>query len=186
MPNNGVYNYYRPDALSTALGYVAHVAYIIASYLGITLPWRIEFAGARSTIWDPFNGKRHPLFGARYDDIEPGLLLLNRNIVYMCGSQGVHVPLSQHNCTLPNLLALLRSPTLGMSGPLEAMNPSPLVRVSRPPLRVVEPPSPVRKKIVQEEDDESDFIVVENPTVPTPEQTEEIEHFERAMFIDIV
>ena len=36
MPNNGVYNYYRPDALSTALGYVAHVVFIIACYLGVS------------------------------------------------------------------------------------------------------------------------------------------------------
>jgi hypothetical protein len=56
--------------------------------------------------------------------------------------------------------------------------------------QVIEP-SPVERKATQkpapdEEDDESDFIVVGNPTIPTPEQTEELEHFERAMFIDTV
>lgn len=216
MPNNGVYHYYRPDALSAALGYVAHAVYILAGYLGVPLPWQIEFAGARSAIWDPFNGKRHPLFGTRYADIEPGLAFLNRDIVYLCGSQGVHIPLSAHRCTLPNLLALLRCPTLGMPGPLEALRPEPVVRYSRPPLRVKEPPSPEAKrdlptkegqspkvegqlpktegqlpkvegqllKTEEDIDDESDFIVVEHSSIPTPEQTEELEHFERAMFID--
>lgn len=36
MPNNGEYSYYRPDALSAALGYVAHITYLVAAYLGVS------------------------------------------------------------------------------------------------------------------------------------------------------
>jgi hypothetical protein len=36
MPNSGEYSYYRPDALSAALGYVAHVVYLVACYLGVS------------------------------------------------------------------------------------------------------------------------------------------------------
>lgn len=53
----------------------------IFDYEKVTLPWKIEFAGARSSIWDPFEGKRHPLFGNRYSEIEPGLVFLNNGII---------------------------------------------------------------------------------------------------------
>jgi hypothetical protein len=59
---------------------------------------------------------------------------------------------------------------------------------------VVEPPSPLPKKDgkerkegekkTEEEDEEEDFIVLDHPTIPTPEQIDELEQFERAMYID--
>lgn len=58
------------------------------------------------------------------------------DIVYLCGSQGVHVPLSAHQSTLPNLLLLFRCPTLGLPGPTKAIRTDRIVKVSRPPLRV--------------------------------------------------
>lgn len=36
MPNNGQYESYRPDALSAALGYVAHVVHLLSGYLGVS------------------------------------------------------------------------------------------------------------------------------------------------------
>lgn len=214
LPNDGIYTSYPADTLSAALGYVAHVVYLVSSYLGVVLPYPIEFAGARSAIFTTDEPpRRFPLYGTRVNDMEIGTRLINSDIVYLCFTQGVYVKRAMYNRTLPNLMALLRIETLGWPGPRDPRK-SPQSQRQLPPLRVQSSQqidttttatgsikgnnnnnnnkgdgklqlAVVKDKIrgsTGSEDD--DFIVLEKTVVPTPSQAEDLEHYERAMFID--
>jgi len=209
LPNDGIYTSYPAETLSAALGYVAHIVYLVSSYLGVTLPYPIDFAGARSAVYTTDETpRRYPLYGTRVSDMEIGTRLINYNIVYLCFTQGVHIKRAMYNCTLPNLMALLRIETLGWPGPRERT--SPRAQRQLPPLRiqrfqqvdattttdsgninsteeeqqlqlVVVKSNKIRGSTGSEDDD---FIVLEKTVVPTPLQAEDLAHFERAMFID--
>jgi len=206
LPNNGVYTNYPAELLPAALGYVAHVVHLVTAYLGVMLPYPIEFAGARSAVRNSDDPpRRYPLYGTRFGDMDVGVRLLNNNIVYLCYTQGLCIPRSMYNQTLPNLMLLLRSPTLGWPGPHEEwMSPRPIRQL--PPLRVLTPSnsgssieldsiynssnSNNNNNVSQQQQDkdkdgdEDDFIVLDNTIIPTPSQSEDLAHFERALFID--
>ena len=40
--------------------------------------------------------------------------MLNWNVIHFCNSQGLSISIDKHDFTLPNLLAALRSPLLGL------------------------------------------------------------------------
>jgi hypothetical protein len=193
LPNNGIYSSFPPETLSAALGNVAHVVYLLSSYLGVVLPCPIDFAGSRSSIrTNEEPSRRFPLYGTRVGDMEVGTRLLNYDIVQLCYSQGVSISRSAYAHTLPNLLALLRSPTLGWPGPHELT--SARLRRPLPLLRVNSQDGSVNNININGEEggvvynnndvDDDDFIVLENTVIPTPSQSEDLAQFERALFID--
>jgi len=186
LPNSGVYSSYPPATLSAALGYIAHHVQLVSSYLQVVLPYHLVYAGARSVIHTNDDPPRlYPLYGARTSDMEGGLALLNRNIVYLCASQGIKVPRNAHAFTLSNMMALLRSPTMGWPVPFRDTNSNnyQIYKQQLPLKRILQHRSSVVVLTEEEEENEEDFIVLDH-SVPTPSQAEELAHFERAMFID--
>ncbi|KAL1835413.1 hypothetical protein VTJ49DRAFT_6775 [Mycothermus thermophilus] len=103
------------DALSAALGHVAHLTDALQYYLSVPLPYPIRSFGSRSTIRDdisqlPETQREFPLYlprggSAAQFRFDYGWFLLNKDIEALCASQGLRVVDIRH--TLPNLKYLL-------------------------------------------------------------------------------
>ncbi|KAK9240735.1 UV radiation resistance protein and autophagy-related subunit 14-domain-containing protein [Lipomyces kononenkoae] len=112
LPNT-TYDGYDEDLLGTALGYTAHLVYLLSFYLGVKLRYPVYPSGSRSYIEDPvsvFQGSRtFPLWprGSVYYRFEYGVFLLNKSIEQLMNSQSLLVIDLRH--TLPNLKCLLLS-----------------------------------------------------------------------------
>ncbi|KAL2125526.1 hypothetical protein VTJ04DRAFT_1891 [Mycothermus thermophilus] len=103
------------DALSAALGHVAHLTDSLQYYLSVPLPYPIRWFGSRSTIRDdisqlPETQREFPLYlprggSAAQFRFDYAWFLLNKDIEALCASQGLRVVDIRH--TLPNLKYLL-------------------------------------------------------------------------------
>lgn len=103
------------DALSAALGHVAHLVNALQYYLSVPLPYPIRPFGSRSAIRDdisqlPDPQREFPLYVPRGGSsaqfrFDYGWFLLNKDIEALCGAQGLKVVDIRH--TLPNLKYLL-------------------------------------------------------------------------------
>ncbi|KAL2174166.1 UV radiation resistance protein and autophagy-related subunit 14-domain-containing protein [Thermothelomyces heterothallicus CBS 202.75] len=103
------------DALSAALGHVAHLTDALQYYLAVPLPYPIRPFGSRSSIRDdisqlPDPQREFPLYVPRGGSsaqfrFDYAWFLLNKDIEALCSSQGLRVVDIRH--TLPNLKYLL-------------------------------------------------------------------------------
>ncbi|KAL2132999.1 hypothetical protein VTI74DRAFT_3037 [Chaetomium olivicolor] len=103
------------DALSAALGHVAHLTSHLQYYLSVPLPYPIRPFGSRSSIRDdisqlPDPQREFPLYVPRGGSaaqfrFDYAWFLLNKDIEALCASQGLRVVDIRH--TLPNLKYLL-------------------------------------------------------------------------------
>lgn len=111
------------SVVAAALGYVAHVAYMLSSYLSKPLPYPVTARGSNSTVLDQLSASTgesiYPLFsrGVARFRFEYGVFLLNKNIEVLSNHVGLKVMDTRH--TLPNLKYLLYIATAG-SGDLPA------------------------------------------------------------------
>jgi hypothetical protein len=81
---------YDEEVISTALGYVAHMVFLLAKYVPVKLRYKIIFQGSRSMICDEYNFARQknsedatfPLYYRNVDEkrFEFACVLLNKNI----------------------------------------------------------------------------------------------------------
>jgi len=100
------------ETVSTALGYVAHLVFLVAKYLDVPLRYRIVYRASRSLICDDVQHfVQFPLFYSKVDQkhFECAVMLLNKNIQHLLN---VRVPnwhkMAQHSQnTLENLDLLL-------------------------------------------------------------------------------
>lgn len=134
----------EPDQhLSTALGYVAHLSLLIATYLEIPLRYPLRPCGSRSTVSDPVSiapgPREHPLFAKGTDKMRfrYGVYLLNKNIEQLLNFQGITI--LDLRRTLPNLSLLVTcvkqaavagAPSTTSSSLEEASSNSPLAPAS--------------------------------------------------------
>ncbi|KAG0640317.1 hypothetical protein HOY80DRAFT_959534 [Tuber brumale] len=99
------------DAISAALGYVAHVAYLLSFYLGTYLRYPLQPQCSSSFVRDPISviagARTFPLWvkGSVYLRFEYAIFLLNKDLEQLMSSQGLWVMDIRH--TLPNLKYLL-------------------------------------------------------------------------------
>lgn len=118
---NGDFEDVKEDVTAAALGYVAHLVWLLSLYLAVILPYPVSFQGSTSTINDPLsmstgpqpNPPIYPLFmkGVVRFRFEYGVFLLNKNIEILSNSLGLRPPEPRH--TLPNLKYLLFVATAG-------------------------------------------------------------------------
>ncbi|KAK7203178.1 UV radiation resistance protein and autophagy-related subunit 14-domain-containing protein [Myxozyma melibiosi] len=112
LPNTD-YKGFDENLLGTALGYTAHLVYLLSFYLNIKLRYPVFPAGDKSYVEDPvsvFQGSRtFPLWprGSVYYRFEYGVFLLNKDIEQLMNSLSLLVIDLRH--TLPNLKCLLLS-----------------------------------------------------------------------------
>ncbi|KAL2916265.1 hypothetical protein HK105_204021 [Polyrhizophydium stewartii] len=107
------------EKLNAVVGYAVQLTLLLAHYLGIKLPYEICWAGSRSFVRQAFttnldHGTR-PLHSteSNSEGFVAGLALLNYDIVYLCYTQGVIIPLERSVYLLENLAACCQAPELG-------------------------------------------------------------------------
>ena len=106
------------ETVAAALGYTAHLVYLLSFYLFTHLPYPIQPFSSTSLIQDPVSislpQRTYPLYpvNAQYR-FEYGVFLLNKDIEFLLSKQGVRVLDIRH--TLPNLKYLLYILTEGTS-----------------------------------------------------------------------
>ncbi|ORZ14774.1 UV radiation resistance protein and autophagy-related subunit 14-domain-containing protein [Absidia repens] len=114
---------YPKDELNSAIGYTSQMLDLIVRYLGIKLPFCLFrkdiYTYIRSIPHSRLyqNQSKMPLYlenDKNFRRFLIGVSMLNYNIVYLCYTQGVHIPLSQVANTLQNLLACCNAPGLGL------------------------------------------------------------------------
>ena len=127
-----------PTIISAALGYAAHITYMLSYYLSIPLPYPITLHGSSSTIFDPISASMpseaarvFPLFpkGAVAYRFEYGVFLLNTNIELLMSRRGARMVDLRY--TLGNLKYVLTVITEGKGeipgrkrGQIKALNGS--------------------------------------------------------------
>ncbi|PGH32787.1 hypothetical protein GX50_04388 [[Emmonsia] crescens] len=106
------------ESIAAALGYTAHLVYLLSFYLSVPLPYPVQPYLSHSFIQDPISAglaqRTFPLYpvNAHYR-FEYGVFLLNKNIEYLMNRMGLRVIDVRH--TLPNLKYLLYVLTAGTS-----------------------------------------------------------------------
>jgi hypothetical protein len=98
------------DAVAAALGYTAHLVYLLSFYLSIPVPYPITPYSSTSLIQDPISSslpqRTYPLYPVNVQyRFEYGVFLLNKDIEFLLNKQGLRVLDIRH--TLPNLKYLL-------------------------------------------------------------------------------
>ncbi|KAF7589264.1 hypothetical protein BBP40_004522 [Aspergillus hancockii] len=106
------------DAVAAALGYTAHLVYLLSFYLSMSIPYPINPYLSNSLIQDPVSvslpQRTYPLYPVNvHYRFEYGVFLLNKNIEFLLNKQGLRVLDIRH--TLPNLKYLLYVLTAGTS-----------------------------------------------------------------------
>ncbi|KAJ3094044.1 hypothetical protein HK100_006300 [Physocladia obscura] len=131
----GNYYLYGREKFNAALGYAIHMTIIMCQYLGVSwLPFQLICAGSQSHAKagaldmrglvheamgtedeSDVDFKNMPLFltETNLNTFTIGLAMLNYDIVYLCWTQGVSIPLHQAANTLENLAACCRAQKLG-------------------------------------------------------------------------
>ncbi|ORY49112.1 hypothetical protein BCR33DRAFT_635755, partial [Rhizoclosmatium globosum] len=131
---------YPREKFNAALGHAIHMTIVMCHYLGVTLPFQIQFAGGiKSQISTYPRNLRHllgesaiipvvtegdnnaqtpyflPLFlsDTNRDDFMLGLAVLSYDIAYLCWTQGVTVNTAAGCNLLENLAICCRAVKLG-------------------------------------------------------------------------
>ncbi|KAL4953981.1 UV radiation resistance protein and autophagy-related subunit 14-domain-containing protein [Aspergillus filifer] len=109
LPNSNFTDVDR-DAVAAALGYTAHLVYLLSFYLSIPMPYPITPYSSTSLIQDPVSTslpqRIYPLHPVNVQyRFEYGVFLLNKDIEFLLNKQGLRVLDIRH--TLPNLKYLL-------------------------------------------------------------------------------
>jgi hypothetical protein len=109
LPNSNFADVDR-DAVAAALGYTAHLVYLLSFYLSIPVPYPITPYLSNSLIHDPVSTslpqRTYPLHPVNVQyRFEYGVFLLNKDIEFLLNKQGLRVLDIRH--TLPNLKYLL-------------------------------------------------------------------------------
>ncbi|KAL4802119.1 UV radiation resistance protein and autophagy-related subunit 14-domain-containing protein [Aspergillus unguis] len=109
LPNSNFTDVDR-DAVAAALGYTAHLVYLLSFYLSIPVPYPITPYSSHSLIHDPVSTslpqRTYPLYPSNVQyRFEYGVFLLNKDIEFLLNKQGLRVLDIRH--TLPNLKYLL-------------------------------------------------------------------------------
>ncbi|PYH43778.1 putative UV radiation resistance protein (UVRAG) [Aspergillus saccharolyticus JOP 1030-1] len=109
LPNSNFTDVDR-DEVAAALGYTAHLVYLLSFYLSTPIPYPINPYLSRSFIQDPVSvslpQRTFPLHPASVQyRFEYGVFLLNKDIEFLLNRQGLRVLDIRH--TLPNLKFLL-------------------------------------------------------------------------------
>eukprot|EP01104_Vermistella_antarctica_P018357 TRINITY_DN6764_c0_g1_i1.p1 TRINITY_DN6764_c0_g1~~TRINITY_DN6764_c0_g1_i1.p1 ORF type:complete len:1266 (+),score=221.68 TRINITY_DN6764_c0_g1_i1:174-3971(+) len=99
------------ESIAKALGYVAHFALVLSSWLQVPLRYPMIAMGSRSFIRDEISQATHPIFplysrGVERPRFEYAVYILNKNLQQLVNSQGLDV--HRLRTTLPNLFALVR------------------------------------------------------------------------------
>ncbi|KAE8154946.1 UV radiation resistance protein and autophagy-related subunit 14-domain-containing protein [Aspergillus avenaceus] len=115
LPNSNFVDIDR-DAVAAALGYTAHLVYLLSFYLSLSMPYPINPYLSNSLIQDPVSvalpQRTYPLYPVNVQyRFEYGVFLLNKNIEFLLNKQGLRVLDIRH--TLPNLKYLLYVLTAG-------------------------------------------------------------------------
>ncbi|EDN05878.1 UV radiation resistance protein [Histoplasma capsulatum] len=118
------------ECIAAALGYTAHLVYLLSFYLSVPLPYPVRPYLSHSLIDDPISAglpqRTFPLYPVNgHYRFEYGVFLLNKNIEYMMNRMGLRVIDVRH--TLPNLKYLLYVLTAG-TGELPARQAGGVVR----------------------------------------------------------
>lgn len=109
LPNSNFTDIDR-DVVAAALGFTAHLVYMLSFYLSIPVPYPITPYSSNSLIHDPVSTslpqRTYPLhpINVQYR-FEYGVFLLNKDIEFLLNKQGLRVIDIRH--TLPNLKYLL-------------------------------------------------------------------------------
>ncbi|RAK96604.1 putative UV radiation resistance protein (UVRAG) [Aspergillus ibericus CBS 121593] len=117
LPNSNFTDVDR-EAVAAALGFTAHLVYLLSFYLSIPLPYPINPYLSNTLIQDPVSAslpqRTYPLYPVNVQyRFEYGVFLLNKNIEFLLNKQGLRVLDIRH--TLPNLKYLLYVLTAGTS-----------------------------------------------------------------------
>ncbi|EAW13184.1 putative UV radiation resistance protein (UVRAG) [Aspergillus clavatus NRRL 1] len=117
LPNSSFDDIDR-DAVAAALGYTAHLVYLLSFYLSVPIPYPINPNLSNSIIQDPVSAslpqRTYPLYPVNVQyRFEYGVFLLNKDIEFLLNKQGLRVLDIRH--TLPNLKYLLYVLTAGTS-----------------------------------------------------------------------
>lgn len=115
LPNSNFADIDR-DAVAAALGFTAHLVYLLSFYLSMSIPYPINPYLSSSLIQDPVSvslpQRTFPLYPVNvHYRFEYGVFLLNKNIEFLLNKQGLRVLDIRH--TLPNLKYLLYILTAG-------------------------------------------------------------------------
>jgi hypothetical protein len=100
----------NPTVIAAALGYAAHLVYLLSFYLSVVIPYPIVPHSSTSLIQDPvsrdLSQRTYPLYPVGGDyKFGYGVFLLNKDIEFLLNKQGVRVLDIRH--TLPNLKYLI-------------------------------------------------------------------------------
>ncbi|KAJ5620276.1 hypothetical protein N7510_004260 [Penicillium lagena] len=115
LPNSSFDDIDR-EAVAAALGYTAHLVYLLSFYLSMTVPYPVSSHLSTSMIQDPVSvslpTRTYPLYPVNvHYRFEYGVFLLNKNIEFLLSKLGLRVLDIRH--TLPNLKYLLYVLTAG-------------------------------------------------------------------------
>ncbi|KAK2775128.1 hypothetical protein FQN53_003309 [Emmonsiellopsis sp. PD_33] len=104
------------ECVAAALGYTAHLVYLLSFYLSVPLPYPVQPYLSHTFIQDPISvglaQRTFPLYPVNtHYRFEYGVFLLNKNIEYLMNRTGLRVIDIRH--TLPNLKYLLYVLTAG-------------------------------------------------------------------------
>lgn len=117
LPNSSFEDIDR-EVVAAALGYTAHLVYLLSFYLSVTIPYPVSPTLSTSLIQDPVSvslpQRTFPLHPVNvHYRFEYGVFLLNKNIEFLLSKQGLRILDIRH--TLPNLKYLLYVLTAGTS-----------------------------------------------------------------------
>jgi len=189
------------EVMAAALGYLVHMLNIIIMYLDLCLPYKMKFFGSHSLIWRDGSSRKYILNNNNERDFKVALEMLNWNVIHLCIYQGVNINLDKYEEILLNLLAVIRSPYLGIEGPhaeeekikkgrKRTMSISSLSMPSVSGLNsslIKEPNlSPIneREKIISSKKDEEDFIVIQSLSRANNNVNVDSTTIEGGMFVD--
>ncbi|KAI9043420.1 putative UV radiation resistance protein (UVRAG) [Aspergillus affinis] len=115
LPNSNFVDIDRA-AVAAALGWTAHLVYMLSFYLSVAIPYPINPNLSHSLIQDPVSAalpqRTFPLYPVNvHYRFEYGVFLLNKDIEFLLNKQGLRVVDIRH--TLPNLKYLLYVLTAG-------------------------------------------------------------------------
>ncbi|PGH03408.1 hypothetical protein AJ79_07374 [Helicocarpus griseus UAMH5409] len=111
------------ESVAAALGYTAHLVYLLSFYLSVPLPYPVQPYLSHSFIQDPISAnlaqRTFPLYPVNtHYRFQYGVFLLNKNIEYIMNRMGLRVIDIRH--TLPNLKYLLYVLTAGGTSEIPA------------------------------------------------------------------
>ena len=161
------------DAQSISLGHAVLMLQLASRYLALTpLPYKAVFQGSHSLIWHHGQHRALPLHAERCSTKEwrQAAAMLNANALYLLS----HFPEAAPS---PHAQPAAAAPTRGVLENVAALLDQPcLAWELKPGLAQLWQPPPE----VEAEREADDWDVVERPAIPTPAQTGELNHWEKA------